>query len=333
MLHKIFVTGGTGFLGAYIIKHLVQKGYAVTALRRTDNLPDFIEPEIWQQVQWVTGDVLDYPLLTELIADADAIIHAAAVVSFDKKEAAAMHAVNVEGTANMVNAALECGNIQRFIYISSIAAIGRNTTGTPINESCTWERNKNTTEYSKSKHKAEMQVWRAFAEGLNGAMLNPTTILGYGDWNKSSNVIFKTVYKRFKYYSAGSNGFVDVEDVAALSVMLLESNITDNRFIANGGNWSFKKLMDTIADGFAMPAPQKLMPRWLANIAWRLSVMGAFITGKPAVLTREKVRVAMLNTVIDNSKITAAFPAFKFTPLEQTIRQACKKYAVKNKTQ
>src|SRR3954470_18909958 len=154
-----------------------------------------------------------------------------------------MYQVNVEGTANVVNAAIERG-VKRIVHVSSVAALGRTTKAETVNEQKKWEANKNNTHYAISKHHAEIQVWRGFAEGLNGMIINPSTILGFGDWNQSSCAIFKNAYREFPWYTEGINGFVGVEDVAEAAVQLLESSLNHKRFIVNGDNWSFRQVFN-----------------------------------------------------------------------------------------
>ena len=257
----VLVTGGTGFLGSYIIKLLVEKGYAVRAIRRSNKLPFWIPKEILDKVEWVDGDVLDVVALEEAMEGIDAVIHSAAVVSFVKKERKQMYRVNVEGTANVVNMMLE-KNIRRLVHISSVAALGRTAGGGQVNEEKKWEESKVNTHYAISKSKAELQVWRGIAEGLEAVILNPSTILGYGDWNSSSCAIFKKVYEGFNWYSPGINGFVDVEDVARVAILLMENSISEERFIVNGDTWPFKKLQDVMADAFGKKHPDqtKLTP-------------------------------------------------------------------------
>jgi dihydroflavonol-4-reductase len=103
----VLVTGGTGFIGAYIIKHLVEKGVAVRAIRRSSKLPFFIDPLLLQQVEWVEGDVLDIDSLQDAMQGIDAVIHAAAVVSFSKKNRQLMYQTNIDGTRYVVDVALE----------------------------------------------------------------------------------------------------------------------------------------------------------------------------------------------------------------------------------
>jgi nucleoside-diphosphate-sugar epimerase len=322
----VLVTGGTGFLGSYIIKHLVEKGYAVRAIRRSNKLPFWIPKEIFDKVEWIEGDVLDVVSLEDAMEGVDTIIHSAAVVSFVKKDRKEMYQANVEGTANVVNIALE-KNVKRLVYISSVAALGRSAGGGHVNEEKKWEESKVNTHYAKSKYKAELHVWRGISEGLDAVILNPSTILGYGDWNSSSCAIFKNIHKGFKWYTPGINGFVDVDDVAKAAILIMESTISEQRFIVNGDTWPFKKLQDTIADDFGKKRPAKEATAFLMRIAWRMEALKSLFTGKKPLLTKESARVAQSKTWFENDKILKALPGFSFTPLEETIKKACEKYS------
>jgi dihydroflavonol-4-reductase len=326
MQKMILVTGGTGFLGSYIIKHLVEKGYAVRAIRRSNKLPFWIPKEVFDKVEWIEGDVLDVVSLEDAMEGVDTIIHSAAVVSFVKKDRKKMYPANVEGTANVVNIALE-KNVKRLVYISSVAALGRSAGGGHVNEEKKWEESKINTHYAKSKYKAELHVWRGISEGLDAVILNPSTILGYGDWNSSSCAIFKNIHKGFKWYTSGINGFVDVEDVAKAAILIMESTISEQRFIVNGDTWPFKKLQDTIADDFGKKRPAKEATPFLMRIAWRMEALKSIFTGKKPLLTKESARVAQSKTWFENDKILKALPGFSFTPLEETIKKACEKYS------
>ncbi len=326
----VLVTGGTGFVGSYIIKELIEKKYAVRAIRRSKKLdshkvPFYIPKEIWDKVEWVDADVLDVIALENAMTGIDAVIHAAGVVSFIKKERKNMFRVNVEGTANVVNMALE-KNIRRFVHISSVAAVGRRENGAHINEEKKWEEHKSNTYYAKSKYKAELEVWRGIGEGLNGVILNPSTVLGFGDWNNSSCAIFKKVYDEFPWYSSGLNGFVDVEDVAKVTVLMMENDSCEERFIVNGDTWSFKKLQETIADSFGKKRPSRSITPFVMGMAWRMELLKSFLSGKKSLLTKESARVAQSKTYFENDKILNALKGFSFTPLEETIQKACKKY-------
>ncbi|MEO5683379.1 MAG: NAD-dependent epimerase/dehydratase family protein [Chitinophagaceae bacterium] len=322
---KIFVTGGTGFLGAYIIKELLQKGYTVRAIRRTNKLPFFIPATVFNKVEWVEGDVLDTAALENAMDGIDAVIHSAAMVSFVTADHQLMLKTNIEGTANVVNAAL-LKNIKRLVHISSVAALGRTSNGETVTEKKQWEDSRINTQYAVSKYNAEMEVWRGIGEGLNAIIVNPSTILGYGDWNNSSCAIFKNIYKEFPWYSNGINGFVAVEDVARATVLLMESDISNERFILNGDSWSFRQIFNSIADSFGKKRPQREATPLLAAIAWRAEKIKAFFNDKPSLLTKESARIAQTITYFDNSKVCSALPGFIFTPLDTCIRNACNHY-------
>ncbi len=322
----VLVTGGTGFLGSYIIKELVEKNYPVRALRRsTSKLPFYISKEIFDKVQWIEGDVLDVISLEKAMTGVDRVIHSAATISFLKRERKWMSQVNIEGTANTVNVALE-KNISRFVHISSVAALGRSSSGAKIDEEKKWTESKLNSHYGISKQKAEMEVWRAMGEGLNAVIANPSTVIGFGDWNTSSCRLFKNIYEEFPWYTDGINGFVDIEDVARATVQLMETNISEERFIISGDNWSFRQLFNSIADGFGKKHPQRKATPFLSGIAWRMEKIKSLFKGIDPLLTKETARVASTSSYFQNDKILKALPGFSFTPLQQTISKACKKY-------
>jgi dihydroflavonol-4-reductase len=321
----VFVTGGTGFLGAYTIRNLVEKGYQVRAMRRSDKHPFFIPKEILNQVEWAEGNVLDVVALADAMEGVYAVVHAAAVVSFDRGSRDEMYQVNIEGTGNVVNMALE-KNVKRFLHVSSVSALGRTTAGEKVDEEKKWQSSKSNTHYGISKYHSEIHVWRGIEEGLSATIINPSTVLGFGDWNESSSALFKNVYNEFPWYTRGVNGFVGVEDVAEVIVQLLFTNINEKRFVVNAENWSFEQLFTTIAKYFDKKPPSRHATKSLGEIAWRLEKIKSIVTGKKALLTRETAKVASTETYFDNSALLQALPSFRFTPLEEVIKKACEKY-------
>lgn len=263
--------------------------------------------------------------LEEAMQGIDAVIHSAAFVSFYKKERRQMYQVNVEGTANVVNVAIE-QKLPRLLHVSSVAAIGRTAKSQLISEEKKWEDDKSNTHYAISKHKAELEVWRGFGEGLNGVIINPGTILGFGDWHASSCAIFKNAYKEFPWYTQGVNGFVGVEDVAEASIRLLFSDIVEKRFIVNSENISFRELFNLMAIQFGKRKPNREATKMIAAIAWRIEALKSLLTGKNPLLTRETAKVSQSQTKFNNHAILQALPGFSFTPLECTIKNACKNY-------
>jgi nucleoside-diphosphate-sugar epimerase len=242
-----------------------------------------------------------------------------------------MYRVNVEGTTNVVNIALESG-VQRILHVSSVAALGRTTTASTVSEEKKWEDNKANTQYALTKHDAEMQVWRGFAEGLQGVIINPSTILGYGNWHQSSCAIFKNAYKEFPWYTKGVNGFVGVEDTAEAAVRLLFSGISEKRFIVNAENRSFQSVFNAIAEGFGKKPPHRYASKPMSEVAWRMEAVKAALAGTKPLLSKETAKIAHTHTRFDNKSLLAALPGFQFTPLDAVIQNACAQYqqAMKN---
>ncbi len=263
--------------------------------------------------------------LDEAMQGCHSVIHAAAVVSFNSSDHRLMNEVNIEGTKNVINVAIE-NNIQRFVHISSVAALGRTGMAQMVSEEKKWEATNSNTHYAITKHYAELEVWRGFSEGLNGVILNPSTILGFGDWNNSSCVIFKNAYKGIAWYTEGVNGFVGATDTAECVVRFLQSEITEKRFIVNSDNWSFQQLLNAIAEGFGKTKPNRKATPFLGEIAWRLEgLKNLFTHGKP-LLTKESAKVAHNKTSYNNSALLKALPGFSFTPLDSVIKSSCEQY-------
>jgi nucleoside-diphosphate-sugar epimerase len=322
---RILVTGGTGFLGAYIIRQLVEQGYTVRAINRQNNIPFFLPADVREKVEWIRCDVRDPVGLEDAMTGVDGVIHAAAKISFSAKERRELWSINIEGTANVVNAALE-KNIRRFLYVSSVAALGRTGGSEEVTEEKSWVKSPYNTNYAISKFHGEMEVWRGIGEGLPAVIVNPSTILGYGDWNNTSCAIFRSVYNEFPWYTEGINGFVDVLDTARAIVRLLESEINGERYILNGDNWSWRHLFETMAKEFGKKPPRREATPFMAGIAWRAERVKSLLNGRSSLLTRESARVAAGKTFFSSGKILRLLPDFRFTPLAETIRTACQHY-------
>ena len=173
-------------------------------------------------------------------------------------------------------------------------------------------------------------MWRAMAEGQSGVIVNPSTILGYGNWNNSSCAIFKNVYEEFPWYTNGVNGFVYVEDVAKAVVGLMASEINMERFIVNGDNWSFRQLLNSIAEGFGKKQPSREASPLMGEMAWRLEKIKSMFTGKSPLLSRESAKVAQSKTRFDNRKLLQLLPDFHYTPLDQAISSSCQRYLLQH---
>jgi nucleoside-diphosphate-sugar epimerase len=314
----ILVTGGSGLVGAEVIFQLLQRNEKVTAIFHNSLLPDFNN----ENLSVLKCDILDTFALEEVMHGIQQVYHCAAVVAYDPKNKNNLYNVNVKGTANVVNAAIAAG-VQKMVHVSSVSALGRMRNNETVNEEMNWTEKTNNSEYGKSKYFAEMEVWRGTGEGLNAIIVNPSTILGPGNWNSSSSKIFKTAYEEFPWYSEGISGFVDVKDVAKIMILLMNSEITNERFILNAGHTSFKNVFCEIAKCFGKRPPHKRVTPLIGKIVWRWDALKSLFTGNSPLVTKETTRIALASVHFDNSKVLKALPGFQFTPLNESIKNTC----------
>ena len=314
----VLVTGGTGLVGSYLIKALLGTGTPVRALCRRPYEGFVLTPAERERVEWVRGDLMDVLSLEDAMEGVRHLYHCAAVVSYNPRETDTLLRVNTEGTANVVNAALEKG-VRKMVYVSSVAALGRLRENDPIDESSQWSEETNNSNYGRSKYYGEMEVWRGMAEGLEAVVVNPTIILGAGDWEKGSAELFKSAYDEFPWYTEGVSGFVDVRDVAEAMIRLMNSPLHSERFLLSGDNWTYRQLFTTMAGAFGRRSPHKAVTPLLGEIVWRMEKIKSLFTGKSPLVTRETARTAQTVTRFDNRKVTEALPGFRFTPLEDAI--------------
>tara|TARA_B100001758_G_scaffold247497_1_gene265550 strand:+ start:26133 stop:27137 length:1005 start_codon:yes stop_codon:yes gene_type:complete len=323
----IFVTGGNGLVGSHILLKLSQQGRAFKALRRSSSSLEVCKriftyynaADLFSKIHWVIGDINDMQTLEAGFKDCDMILHCAALVSFAPSDLDRLKKINIEGTANIVNLALS-QNIKKLGYISSIATLGSNSTKNIIDEECYFKSSNLVSHYAISKYYAEQEVWRGVAEGLDAVIINPSVILGPGDWKKGSSQIFQKIYNGLNYYTSGSTGYVDVDDVAEALLQLMFSNINNERFIVNAANLKYRDCFDKIAVNLKKPKATIKVTPFIKEIAWRIEAIRSFFSGKKPLLTKETANMAMKNRKFSSAKIEKVIN-FKFTEINSTIKK------------
>ncbi len=314
----VLVTGGAGLLGKELLQQLVLSGYAVRAIYNKTPLPIFSAGTL-EQVQC---NILDPIGLEEAMKGVTEVYHCAAIVTFNPARKNELFKINIEGTTNVVNAALNCG-VRKLVYVSSVAALGRIREDGPVNEQMNWTEETSNSNYGQSKYLAELEVWRGIGEGLEAVMVNPVIILGDGDWNAGSSQIFKSVYREFPWYTEGVTGFVDARDVVKAMIALMQSDISSERFIISAENRSYRDVFNLIAKAFNKKMPRKKVTPLIAKLVWRLEGIKSMFTGKDPLVTKETALSALANVYFDNSKLKKFLPGFQYRPIEDTIADTC----------
>ncbi|MDA1029346.1 MAG: NAD-dependent epimerase/dehydratase family protein [Bacteroidetes bacterium] len=315
---KVFVTGATGFLGAVLCRQLLEQGYDVCAIRRATSTT-LLGDTAAAKIRWVVGDVFDDEALLSGMKGADAVFHCAAYLGFEgTRSKDQIMQVNVQGTAEVVNAALESG-ISRLVHVSSIAALGRSEDQMgEKDESTEWNRSKLNTAYAVSKHLAEMEVQRGVAEGLDAVIVNPSLIMGPGKPGENTMQIAERLKARtLKFLPTGGTNVVDVEDVAAGMIRALELGKCGERYILSGHNMTWADILGTLSSALQVQPPaRRVGKKTFIFLSGVLETVGLLTRTKP-LLTRETARVASSLSYYNNSKAVTDLGC-TFRPFDET---------------
>ncbi len=328
----IFVTGGTGLVGSHILLNLAKSSRNFRALRREKSSLDVCRQiftnynaiKLFNNINWVIGDVNDLISLEEGMSDCTEVIHAAGLVSFHPKDADKLRKINIEGTENIVNTCLDLG-VKKLAYVSSIATLGKEKSHDHIDEECYFTVKKSESNYALSKYYAEQEVWRASQEGLDVVIVNPTIILGPGDWTKGSSQVFQKASTGLSFYTSGSTGYVDALDVARATIELLDSKIINERFVVNSENMYYKLFFEILCKEFGKPKPSIKVSPYLIGLIWRFEALRSFFTNSRPLITKETAISAMTKRSFSNKKIIKTLK-FQFVPVEASIKKYCSWY-------
>jgi dihydroflavonol-4-reductase len=326
----IFVTGGTGFLGAYLLAELVKQNKPVSALKRPASSTLYTEKlftlqygaegsALFQKIKWVEGDILDPWSLSEAMKGVNEVYHCAAEVDLRDDNPNSIITTAEKGTENLVNAALVMG-IEKFCHVSSVAALGKPADG-DITEECFEEFSFKNAPYSIGKHLAEQQAWRANAEGLKVVVISPSIIMGpWSNFSNGSMSMFPFIDKISRFYTGGIMGFVDVRDVTNIMLLLMKNGPYNERFIVNSENLSFKDFFTGIAKGI-----NKSLPKYRLN-AFTLKLFQFFnnLTGKQKISSTMVEHATGIHN-FNNKKVKEALK-YTFMPVADSIAATAKFY-------
>ena len=330
----ILVTGGTGMLGAHLLFHLMQSGEKVRAtyrskhsLKNVKKVFDYYTEDVnalYSKIDWVLADITDVPALELAFKGIEKVYHIAALVSFDEADYKKMQAINIGGTANIVNLSIAY-SVKKLCFVSSIASISKSTGKAFIDETDEFNLETNNYGYALTKHGAEMEVWRGAQEGLDVIVLNPGIILGSGFWHENSGALFSSIYKGSPFYTEGITGFVGIDDVVRVLMKGMNSDIKNERFILVSENLSFKNVLFLIADFFEKKRPKIKVNRFIAEIGWVAFWVKAKLTGKKSAFTKHTAKTINNHSYYANEKVKNTFD-FEFEKIQSSVKRICNDY-------
>mgnify|MGYP000358344676 FL=1 len=321
----ILVTGATGILGRVIVLELLKRGKTVRATKRkSSNLQEVRKSfqfytetpnEYFDSIEWIEVDFEDIHSLQNALNGVEEVYHCAAKVSFHPKDKRKMYKTNIEGTKQLLYAS-ENSSVKKFLFVSSIAVLdGFNENG-ELDESSDFNPKVDHSSYAISKHFSEMEVWRASAEGLNVAIVNPGLIIGSGNWNESSGTLFKELGEN-SYTFSGGTSYVDVRDVAKISVELMENNIFGERFILISENKKYEEIANFIKQKLGKPAT-KIIPNGLLKVGVFLNAILGWLISPLKMANKVNVQSVTEFNKISNKKIKEKLN-YQFISVEESL--------------
>ncbi|NVK27609.1 MAG: NAD-dependent epimerase/dehydratase family protein [Flavobacteriia bacterium] len=330
----ILVTGGTGLVGSHLLYRLSQSEKSVRALYRSESSLEnarkvfgyYVEDveAAFSRIEWVRADLFDIIDLQEAMKGVETVYHCAAVVSFQPSDKDLMLNGNPKMTGLLVNAALVEG-VKSFIHVSSVAALGRASNGEMTNEKTEWKDSPLNSTYAESKYAAELEIWRGMEEGLTVGVVNPTIILGPGNWKSGSSKFFHTFYNGFKFYTEGQTGFVDVLDVVEAMLRIEEKKAFNKRFLLVSENIKYKQLFDLITSEYDVKPPSILPPRWAMELLWRVEWIRSKLTNSAPLVTKETAKTARNLSSFSNARAREEL-GMEFMPISESVKRNCELY-------
>ncbi|MCB0840071.1 MAG: NAD-dependent epimerase/dehydratase family protein [Bacteroidetes bacterium] len=284
--HKklVFVTGADGLLGSNVVRELLKQGYKVRAMVQKGRKAKTIRN--LENVEIVYGDLLEPIKLVGLMKECDMVIHIAAFTASWPSRSRKFFKVNVEGTRNMIDAALY-RNIERFVYISSSNTQGfTRSKKHPGNETTPWQGDQGM-DYALSKKEAHLMVDKAVEEnGLPATIICPGFMFGpYDSGPTSGQLLIKAWHQSIKFATKGGKNFVAARDVATATVNALKEDTIGETFICGNANLTFKELFQMIEDVTGIPQPHTVVPAFLVNIAGFFMDLISKVTHKQPMLS------------------------------------------------
>jgi dihydroflavonol-4-reductase len=266
LIMRILVTGASGFIGSNLCRALAAQGHEVLALHRPTSLLNGLEG---LPVRRTIGDMLDPASLTRAFDTVEVVFHTAAPMRPEADGRTAIEG-HVLGTRNVLQAALRTG-VRQLIHTSSVAALGVPDvpTSTPaenaplLDECHAWNYIPERWPYAYAKHASEQEVLRAAEAGLHAVIVNPSVVVGAGDWYRTERSLVAYLARgAFVPVIPGGLNVVHIDDVTAGHLAALERGRSGERYILGGENLTLPDLLRTTAQVVGHRPPRLHLPLW-----------------------------------------------------------------------
>jgi dihydroflavonol-4-reductase len=313
------VTGGTGFVGAHVVRALLDRGRAVRCLVRPGSRRSNLEG---LAAEIVEGDLLDAGSLERAVAGIETLYHCAADYRLWTRDPGELARTNVAGTDNLLRAAAQA-RVPKVVYTSSVGALGLRPDGSAADEETPVARAEIVGRYKKSKFDAERVAETWAARGLDLVIVNPSTPVGELDIKPTptGQMIVDFVNRRLPAYVDTGLNLVDVHDVAAGHLLAAEKGRRGEKYILGHRNMTLKEIFETLALLTGLPAPRVRLPHAVPLAAAAAATGWAYLTGRPPRVSLESVRMSRHRMFFDARKAVEEL-GLPQSPVEDALARA-----------
>lgn len=315
----ILITGSTGFVGMNLLQKLTKNNIKVVALYRSEEKKKIVENFFkqtnskYKNIVWRRSDINNIIGLEEVFNGITHVYHCAGYISFSISDEKKLNKVNVGGTKNIVNLCVD-KKILKLIYLSSISALGEELDEVEVNETTNFNRSQYKTPYSCSKHNAELEVWRGIEEGLKSVILNPGIIMGKSikDDTPQAKIEKMITQSPFCFFTKGGSGFVNINDVVEASIRLMNSSISNERFILVEENYSYKLIIEKLKKRLKIRKMLISINKPVLNLILCFDLLLSFIGLKKRYMSLSLIKSVFNQKRYNGDKIIKFLPNFNY---------------------
>ncbi len=318
---KVFITGATGFIGGHLVRRLAGTEHEMRCLVRDTSLTDDIERH---GAEFCIGDVSDRSRLVGGMSGCEYLVHLANVYSMWERDRSVYRSVNVEGTLNVMESALEAG-ISKAVHVSTAGVFGK-PTDSPFNEMSSVGPRR-FSEYTQTKYEGDLIAWDLFERrGLPLVVIYPGAVLGPGDTKPTGRYIKDMAARRMpvRVYDNVVMTYVHVRDVAEAIVRVLERNGTvGEKYLIGDSRLSFRELNEIVSDVSGAPPPAICLPGFLVTLTSRILTSMSAVTGRPPAwgMSVDQANMAREGFIFDGSKAEKSL-GIRYTPIRVAVEEA-----------
>jgi len=321
---KIFITGSTGFIGTYLVKRLAQTKHELHCLARETSNTQLLKEA---GVDILIGDVTDKSSLQKGMEGCDCVAHLASSFVFWSPNNQVFYDVNIKGTRNVMESALEKG-VSKVVYVSTAAVYGN--AEWPITEE-TPVGSKRASKYVRTKYEGDLIAWDLYEKkNLPLVVIYPSAVIGANDPKAAGQYIKKFAQGRMpaqvltKFYFP----FVHVKDVAEAIVRALEKeNNVGEKYIVSAENHTWGEFNQMISDISGRKLPLLKLPTWMTMMNSYVFTGIAKLVRKPPIwdMSVDQMSLSKQNFKIDGTKVEREL-GIKYTPIRDGIKEAIESF-------